>query len=394
MIKLPFLFRLLVVLALGLFVVVPVHNTQAQKFLENYKIPMPDIPLMPEAEFNEKTTSYTDVPYDDQAMAYEVRVGKDWTKSRDASSTNASIGNKILGELVKFYGPPRLDQRSYMTIKALKLDYHLTAEQWFIQYLLQNSYTLQGIRTLDDNRVEAMYVYVEKDVTYVVRTMAQLNGNRAVIAQYYAPSTSWEEEKQMQAQSVSSFRLLNKVEDNVEAMEKYHFLDIAELEFPTSWSLQADQLMSIDRLKIMMLNVASEEVKKDVKYKMLNGKIGVSLVSYHDMTSVSDEIKKFKEDFRKSGMLIGDYIEARNDFKLNSSMTALPVEIYEATDTGNDILDYELWFLLMESGDYYYLMSLLTPSRDEDYFLWSRNTQTFRVIAKSLAPLVGSLTDN
>ena len=93
-------------------------------------------------------------------------------------------------------------------------------------------------------------------------------------------------------------------------------------------------------------------------------------------------------------MLIGDYIEARNDFKLNPNMTALPVEIYEATDTGNDILQYELWFLLMESGDYYYFLSLLTPSRDEDYFLWSRNTQTFRVIANTMQPLVGSLTDN
>lgn len=394
MTKLPIVLRILLLLAMVPAIVLPVHSAQAQKFLENYKIPMPDIPLMPEAQFNEKTTVSTDTPYSDKALAYEIRIGKDWSKGRDSSSTNASVGNKILGELARFYGPPRLDQRSYITIKALKLDYQLTAEQWFIQYLLANSYTLQGIRTLDDRRVEAMYVYVEKDVTYQVRTMAQLNGKRAVIAQYYVPSTSWEEEKQMQAQTMASFKLLNHIEEDVEPMEKYHFLDIAELKYPVSWKLQADQLMSIDRLKITMLNIASEEVKHNIKYKLLNGKMGVSLVSYHDMTSVSEEIKKLKDEFKKSGMALGDYIEARTDFKLNSSMTALPVEVYEATDTGNDILKYELWFLIMESGDYYYFVTLLTPSRDEDYFQWSKNTQTFRVVVQTIAPLIGSLTDN
>jgi hypothetical protein len=395
MIKLLPVFRIFLVLALGPAAILMAHQAEAQKFLENYKIPMPEISLIPSADFNKATIIYTDTPYNDRALGFEIRVQKDWQKSRDStSSTNQAVGNKILEEVVKFYGPPNLDQRSFMTVKALKLDYQLTAEQWFIQYLLANSYTLQGIKTIDDTRVEALYVYVEKDVTYVVRSMTQLNGKRAVMAQYYVPSTNWEAEKQMQAQSIASFKLLNKIEEDVEPMEKYHFLDIAELKYPTSWKLQADQLMSIDRLKIVMLNVASEEYKKDIKYKLLNGKIGVSLVSYHDMKSVDAEIKRFKDEFRESGMLIGSFIEARNDFKLDPAMISLPVEVYEVTDTGNDILKYELWFLLMEAGDYYYFVTLLTPSRDEDYFLWSRNTQTFRVIAKTIAPLAGSLTDN
>jgi hypothetical protein len=366
----------------------------AQKFLENYKVPMPEIPLMAQPDFEATTQAFTETPFNDKALAYTIRMPKDWAKQRDVSLSNSKIGNKILGELVRFYGPPQLGERSYMNIQALKLDYQLTAEQWFIQYLLANSYTVQGIKTYDDNRVEALYVYVVRDVTYVVRAMVQLNGTRAVLAQYYVPAENWEAEKQLQAQCIGSFNLLNKVEEVIEQMENYHFLDIAEVAHPISWETKSDKLMSIDRMAVTFLNVASKEKKKNVNYKLLNGKISVQLVSYHDMVSIAEEINRYKADIRKSGMLIGDFLETKEDFKLQPAMTAVPAEVYEATDTGNEGLGYELWFLLMESGDYYYFVTLLTPSRDEDYFLWSRNTQTFRVIARTITPQVGSLTGN
>ncbi len=383
-----------VVLAVCVFLLAVSTGAHAQKFLENYKVPMPEIALIPQADFEAATQLYTETPFNDKALTFEMRIGKDWKKQRDVSLSNAKIGTKILGELVRFYGPPVLDQRSHMTVQALKLDYKLTAEQWFIQYLLANSYTVQGIKTHDDNRVEALYVYVEKDVTYVVRAMVQLNGTRAVMAQYYVPSEIWEAEKQLQAQSIGSFRLLNKVEEVIEPMEKYHFLDISEFSHPVSWEIKSDPLMSIDRLKITLLSVASEEYKQNTKYKLLNGKITLSLVSYHDMTSIADEINKYKAEIKKSGMLIGEFIESKDDFKIRRNMLSIPVEVYECTDTGNEALGYELWFLLMESGDYYYFVTLLTPSRDEDYFMWSRNTQTLRVIAETITPQAGSLTDN
>ncbi len=394
MFKFPAISRKTFAALLCVLVLLVAADAPAQKFLENYKIPMPDIPLLSEPEFENVTQSFSETPFNDKALAYSLRLPKDWTKQRDVSLSNSKIGNKILGELVRFYGPAMLGERSYMNVQALKLDYQLTAEQWFIQYMLANAYTVQGIKTIDDTRVEALYVYVVRDVTYSVRAMVQLNGTRAVIAQYYAPAENWEAEKQMQAQVIGSFKLLNKVEEIIEPMEKYHFLDIAEMEHPISWQVKADKLMSIDRLRVTFLSVASEEYKKNTKYKLLNGKITVGLVSYHDMNSIADEINKYKADIKKSGMLIGEFIESRSDFKLQHNMTAVPVEVYEATDTGNDVLSYELWLLLMEAGDYYYFVSLLTPSRDEDYFLWSRNTQTFRVIAKTITPQMGSLTDN
>jgi len=42
----------------------------------------------------------------------------------------------------------------------------------------------------------------------------------------------------------------------------------------------------------------------------------------------------------------------------------------------------------MYSGEYYYFVTLLTPSRDEDYYSWARNTQTFRVLVENIQPLM------
>jgi hypothetical protein len=363
----------------------------AQEFLENYKQPMPEIKLAPQADFDAATTLHQDTPYDDKALSYQIRMPKDWHKQRDVGRTDAEIGNKIMGELVRFYGPPRGDVRSYLTIQAQDLEYQLTAEQWLIQYLLANSYTLQGIRALDDRQVEALYVYVYKDTTFAVRVLAHLNGKRVVMAQYYLPTEEWDAEKQQQAQVITSFKLNNDIRQDIESMEKYHFLDIAELSYPRSWKLKADPLKTIDRLNMQLLSVAAEEVVKRRKFKLLNGRVEVSLMSYYGIDSIADEVETFREQIKSQGLVVDGLIETVSDFKAHQDFDVRPVEVYKIIDTENNIIKYELWFRVMEAGDYYYFVSLLTPSRDEDYFLWSRNTQTFRLIIKSITPQADSL---
>lgn len=363
----------------------------AQKFLENYKIPMPEIAPIPQQDFEAQSSLYEDTPSGDKRLQYQLRVPKDWQRQEDVAVSSSTVGTKILGDLSKFYGPSHVDLRSYMTVQAMTLDYKLTAEQWFLQWILANNNTLQGIKTHNDRRVEAMYVYIHGDITYMVRAVAQINGKHVMMVQYFLPQQYLEEEKALQAAVVGSFKLPNVIDEFVETMEKYHFLDLAEVKYPTTWNLIAKPASSVDRLSIQMLSVASEEQIKQKKYKRLNGKMEMELVSYYSVDSLKDELKNYKRKIAESGLVVQNFIENVKDFKLHKDLSAKAVEVYKVRDTENEVMSYEFWLLVMEAGDYYYFLSLLTPSRDEDFFVWSRNTQTFRVVASTIVPRADSL---
>lgn len=359
----------------------------AQKFIENYAPKMPDIALKPAAEFDASTTLYEDTPGGDQALSYRFRLPKEWGKSDEVALTNYTLSNKILGELVRFYGPPMLDKRSYFSIQAIKLEYKLSAEEWLLQHLLSNGYTIQGMTTHDENRAEALFVKIDQGETYIIRAVAQINGKRVVLAQYFMPSETWEEEKVQQAQVMQTFKLTHPVQELVEDMNIYHFLDIAEFQYPKSWEFRAPPLRNPDRMNFQLLNVASEKVVQRKKFKTLDGRIQVDIVSYSITESLESEIAKLKEDISKIGLVIGDKFETRKDFKFNEDVTAVPVEIYQAVDTEDNLLNYEYWVTSIEHGDYYYLITLVTPSRDEDFYIWSRNSQTYKLIVELFHPL-------
>lgn len=365
---------------------------QAQKLLGEYKIPLPEEKWeMPsQAEFEKETLLHEATPLGDSALSYRVRLPKDWTEPTDVGLSNYKLSNRLMGEIAQFFGPPKMYLRSRFTIEALGLNYQLTAEQWFLQHVMANGYTMQGMKTISDHRVEALFVLVQGDTTYVVRAVAEINGKRVVLAQYYLPSQYWNDEKIMQAQVMKSFALTKPDTEFVEKMQVYQFLDVAEFKYPTSWVIRADPVRSIDRMSVEVRNVVSKDhvvLKKDKdKPLQLNGKIEIALVSSFVVDDLESELDKFKKDLTKTGLILGDFIEDRDDFTYDDAVEFGSTKVYKAFDEQKTLLDYELWLTVMSSGSYYYFVTLLTPSRDASYFIWSRNTQTYKLITSLIEP--------
>jgi hypothetical protein len=360
--------------------------------LKEIKIPMPPIEKLPEVEFTKTTKLYDEIPFNDKALAFRVRIPTGWTKNTDIGMSNFSISENVFGEVARFYGEPRVEgERSRFTINALELEYQLTAEQWFLQYLLSNGYTLQGIKTYNENRVEALYVLLEHDISYIVRAVAVLNGKRMVLAQYFLPIEFWDVEKKMQNSVVSSFVLTDAEKGFVENMKIYQFLDVAEMKYPESWELRAQPLRSIDQMGVQLFNFATP--LEDEKTTTLDGKIDVRLVSSFDSESLEAEIEVFKQEIKEKGLVLGDIIETEMNYEFSPELDFAKVEVYRATDDKDALVNYELWLAIMSAGDYYYFITLLTPSRGDDFYVWSRNTQTFKLILENIAPMEGATGD-
>lgn len=373
--------------------VMPAFSVQAQDLLADYKKPMPEIGFMPKEEFDQSTILYKDTPMGDKTMSYTIRIPRDWVKGKDMGLANFALSNKVLSEVARFDGPPRMGLQSYMTIEALVLDHSMTAEQWFLQYMLANGYAIQGFKVLDLTRAEAMYVTLVGTETYVIRAALILNGKNVLLAKYYLPSDYWDAEKQIQAQSLDSLRINNPEHDYIEPMLPYHFLDIATMTYPESWEIRAAPIRTIDRMDAEFFNINSEEVIKRQAVKNLDGIIKVSLVSYFVSESLESEINAVVKSVEKQGLELGDLIESKNDFKVHDNFEFIKVDVFKLSNLKSRTLNYEYWVASLAAGEYYYFITLIAPSRDDDYFVWVRDTEIFRSMIASIVPQIDNRSD-
>lgn len=98
-----------------------------------------------------------------------------------------------------------------------------------------------------------------------------------------------------------------------------------------------------------------------------------------------------KENLSGLGLVLGDVIEKRDVPKLKPAVNSSKIEVYRAIDNETNSLDYEFFITVLESGDYYYFISMISPSRDQDFFVWARNKHTFNMVLETFQPLDESL---
>jgi len=337
--------------------------------------------FMPEEEFKAKTQLVEMTPMDDEYLAFQVRLPKKWKvdendKRRDFY--DAGLATDVLTPLTRIVSPPNFTLRSFFTLEATELDYEINVKNWFINYTLINGYSLEGMSELDYKTIKAIYVEVDGDITYVVHARVSINGPRVIIARYYVPQELYREQKVMQQQALASFELKNPQTGTIEDWKSYAFLDQSYVDYPASWSLDPTEILSLERMKALFYSM------QPGPESLMRGQVNLYLTSKLMDVSLSDEIKRFQDTFKVRGYTLGKVIE-RPELDYHSDMMFGRTEVYELDpDRPLHMIDYELWVSVMEGEDYYYLISLLTPSRVDEFDIWANNTEAYRQIVASV----------
>lgn len=370
-----------VFLALTIFTTAFSLSTQpahAQKIKELFDKEMPEYKDIPQVEFEEMSFLQEETPFGDKYLAYQIRLPKEWEAPSSIGLSNYNLSTNLMGDVALFYSPPRIDAaRSRFELKALKLEYEITAEQWLLKHVLSNGYTLEGLEYFDEDKVGALYVYVDEGDTFVVRSVAQINGRRMILAQYIVPSAYWPQEASFIAKSLKQYELTNPERLLIENMQEYLFLDIAGFNYPESWSFSAPPVRIVDRMEVSLNNI------RKGSDGILDGQILIEMVSSYVVEDLERELDDLKGRLRKKGLLVGELIESREDVVFNDDVEFGFVDVYEGTDTENNVLNYEIWVTVFALDNYYVFSTMITPHRDKEFFTWSRNLTAYKHIIKT-----------
>lgn len=378
----------LALFCLGLFFAYPLS---AQEAFDTSKIEnIPDYSSeLSEKEFIENSVLHLEEPLNDKYLAYSVRLPEGWQKVEGRSKLvdvekdeyteyNASepeVSQRLLGEISKFYGPGRIEQLSRFEVYAQALEFEITAKNWFLHEVLVRAYTLEGLKVISDRRVEALFVVVENDTAYIVRAVAEINGPRMVVAAYYVPEMFWMQERAQQQRAIESFTFVSPEVTQIETTRKHTFLDLLSFEYPASWRLIAPAIYSVDAMEARLLNTRED--------KTLTGEIRIGVISSELKNALVEEIKYQIEDLKKRGLKLDKLVATREDYPFQDHIYYGHVEQYKLTDEDNAFLGHEFWIGVLEEDRYFYLVTMLTPGRESEFYTWARNEEAYKTILES-----------
>jgi len=368
--------RLSLIIA-ALLLLLPVPSIAAGVDLKAIK-PLTPIPFAPEAEFEAQTRRVEGIPFGDPALSYELRIPKDWTvevEPPDQPSESGQISNHILGFVARYVSPPRLSRRSTITVETQNMTYEISARNWFVNQILQKGFTLNALTEMSSREVEAIYIEIVDDTAYAVRVRVIFNGPRAILVRYSVPQEDFQKERTIQAQILASFRPMKPESRGIENRNTHNFLDQSFFDYPASWTLNAPQVLSIERLKALLFT--------PVEGQKPNGQINLHITSKLLGTTLAEEVQLFKSKMDIPRFKLGKIIETI-PLSFDKTISFGAVEVYEMLPQPVTMMHYELAIAVMEGEDYYYIVSLLTPAREEEFYLWSRNMEAFRIIAQSV----------
>lgn len=342
-----------------------------------------------EADFEKKTVLINETPLGNKDFAFHVRLPGNWIKL-DVEVEKGAAGADIFRTLSTYTSPPRLEQRSIFRVRSIDLLSLVTVDDWFIGYMLQMGFSIEGLTVINPRRVLAQYTLFEDGEPYVTRAAITMTGSKIILAEYLVHQDVYAQERDEQILSINGFDLDTPNLETTVEMKTYSFVDIARFDYPANWMIYAPGIKDINRMDASVINAISSHVvsRNGVPYSELqmSGRVDVTTVSRKLATTIPDEIKILKQELKNNNYKLGKYIETYKDMSLNPLVKNSRIDVYALESETQKLVGYEYWIAVIQTGSRYYLVRLITISRSENFLMWAQNTETYRHLLRTLAP--------
>jgi hypothetical protein len=368
------------------FIALFLATSQVFAFTGKDKIP----PLKTEVsiskqDFESKSDLITFAPFKDEDLSYKIRLPKGW-QNLDKDIIEGQTGVGILRLVSQFTSPPRIEHRSIFRVSVIDMDSLITVDDWFISYMLEMGFSIEGINIKSPYLTQAQYTVFEDDEPYIVRATITTTSAKIILAEYLVHQEMYELEKSEQIWAMTGFELSNPDTVARIPMKTFNFVDIAKFDYPANWLIQAPEITDISRMEATVINTKNLRSGITASGDELLGRIDISIISKDQGLSLTDEINILKENLKARKYKLGKFIETVEEKGINPLISSSRIDAYEVEGVSKRLAGYEYWVGVLQTKTRFYMIRLTTVSRGENFKSWAENVETYRVLLRSLGP--------
>jgi hypothetical protein len=372
-------------------------GSPAFAFLTETPIPAVDEKVsLSQENFLAKTDVFKDTPLDLGYLKYTVRLPKGWVKMPSDTDVEESdvvqrSGKELFQQVAKYVSPPDIDKRDMFVIHTLDLRGLISAKNWFINYMLTNGLSAEGITVISDREVNVQFTLLEKTGAFSVRGKVLISGPKVVFVEYKLAAEHQDSHRDFQILALKSFKLLAPDTSPAIRMETFSFVDIAKFDYPKAWILYTPNITTVDRMEASIINLKGNELvgehNFDIDNLQLDGRVDVTVVARGPDVTIAGEFDILRNSLKKRKLKFGDLIERVDDFEKNPQVLSANVEAYNLLSEEKRMVGYEYWVALLQTPGRHYIFRLLTLGRKDNFYIWAQNVATFKMAIRTLAPV-------
>lgn len=331
------------------------------------------------AAFEEQTTLHeTPDIGSDTALGYGVRLPKDWVAVGQNAATR---GQGVVDILANFVSPPIAGLRQSLMIEVQKVPFMMDIRDFVAMRAKTDLITYQSISFYGKNRGEVLYVVPENNLSYVVRSVSIMSGDRVVTASYRVPADQYDANQDIQTWAITRFYVMNANDNLAEETKPGDFLDLATFQYPASWRLQKLDVQTIERMRISITNTPADMPVGDSG--VLKGQIDVVTFVRDAQNSEARMIDMMNTLVAGQGVHLGEPI-GRFDIVSQKGLEPVFARVYPLIDQNGSVHPYQYWLVQFKGPKRFFMVGLFTPIRAQSFSEWVQNYGAFKTVVGSV----------
>ena len=327
-------------------------------------------------ELEHKFVLVKDEPYENPELAYKILIPKTFTPEPIKAET-PELNPNTLKPLGIFKGPAENGVNPFIQIQAVQLVKEITAANWLRHYAIITNRHIDTVKPINTNLADSVMEFNIEGHLFFARITASIDGDRLFFLLNLAHESMYSSYKNIFGVSVVSFNIENRSpKPSIEKHVPYKLSEMINFKYPESWQYILLTDAPPGKSGVDLFNHDPDG--------NICGKIRVKTVKKKVSSRIDTQIEDTLEEYRESNVKCGELIECIDVEIGTERFESAIINVYRGEIKGNDI-SQEIWIAVIEDPEYFFVVTLLTPFREQAFFIWAINHRAFNIVLETLA---------
>jgi hypothetical protein len=330
-----------------------------------------------EKELKERFHLIKDMPYNNPELAYKILIPKGW-ESESIQAESKDLNPNTLKPLGIFKGPEDGGANPFVQIQAVQLLREITAANWLRHYAIATERELLAIKPISDRFADSVMEFSIQGHPFTARVTASIDGDRLFFLFNLALASTYPKYEEIFGVPVVSFNLQKMSgKPSIENRLSYNLNDIIRFTYPESWKYRA----------VTEKHPKGREAADLFSFDPdgnLCGRMRVKTVDKGFSSGVEEQIEDTLSEYGDGNVIVDDLLESVEVEIGSDRFDTGVVKAFSGHIEGNEIRQ-EVWVAVIEDPKYYMVVSLLTPFREQGFYLWAINRRAYDIVLETLA---------
>ncbi|MCX7099865.1 MAG: hypothetical protein NTV43_18375 [Methylococcales bacterium] len=313
-----------------------------------------------------------DTPFNNKQLGYKILIQKNWEVDT-LTAKSAELDTVSLKPIGMFVSPQNHPQSAYIHIYAVELLKEISAANLLRHYANTTGRNIINLQEISIYFADSLMDFNIENQSFIGRAAIRVDGNKAFMVFCFTKKANYENLAEIFGLTVASFQLTSpSLQNYIEHRVSIAINDI-KFDYPASWQPNMPKEMPRGRQVTDLYHFDNENV--------LQGMIRIKVVEKNTIDSIEKVLRGTIDEFTEANVVIQQKTHQSSVESYSKRFLNGEILIYECTINNNP---NELWICVFSDTTHYYVISLLTPARDNYFYTWALNRRAYDIVLESV----------